>query len=139
MKTSCMRQTVIGIFFTLLLGACSSDSGGGGGGFIPTFNATWAVDGTDGAYRMDLQPNEANKNVEMGVFNGEEQHDNDPDLDGNPLSGSFNGKNIEYTIQRDNHNSVTFTGKMIPVNEESGQIIRIELSSSEGNIVLVPL
>lgn len=139
MKTSCVLQTALGIFFTLIMGACSSDSGAGGGGFIPTFNATWAVDGTDGAYRMDLQPNEANKNVESGVFNGEEQHDNDDDLDGNPLSGSFNGLSIEYTIQRANHNSVKYTGKMIPISDENHTIIRIDLSSSEGNIVLVPL
>lgn len=137
MKTSKMLMSIATIFFFVIIG-CSS-GGGEGGAFIPTFNATWAVEGTNGAYRMDLQPNEANKNVEMGVFPGEEQHDNDPDRDGNPLTGSFNGRNIEYTIQRGNHNNVKYSGIMIPVNEESGQIIRIELSSSEGNIVLVPL
>jgi len=139
MKTSCVLQTALGIFFTLILGACSSDSAGGGGGFIPTFNATWAVDGTDGAYRMDLQPNEANKNVESGVFNGEEQHDNNDDLDGNPLSGSFDGRSIEYTIQRPGNKKVQFKGTMIPVSDDNQTIIRIDLSSSEGNIVLVPL
>ncbi len=137
MKTSNLTQ-ILAVFFTLVMIGCSSDAGGGGA-FIPTFNATWEVDGTDGSYRMDLQPNEANKNVESGVFNGEEQHDDDDDLDNNPLSGSFNGLDIKYTIKRDNHVNIEYKGKMIPISDENHSIIRIDLSSSEGNIVLVPL
>ncbi len=137
MKTSHVLEIALGAFILLIAG-CSSDAGGGTT-FIPTFNATWAVEGTDGAYRMDLQPNEANKNVESGVFNGEEQNDNDDDLDNNPLSGSFNGLDIKYTIKRDNHVNIEYKGKMIPISDENHSIIRIDLSSSEGNIVLVPL
>lgn len=137
MKTSYVKRLFFGALTILCIAGC--DSSGGDAAFIPTFNATWAVDGTNGAYRMDLQPNEANKNVEKGVFNGEEQHDNDDTLDGNPLSGSFNGRNIEYTIQRPENKQIKFSGKMIPISDENTQIIRIELSSSEGSIVLVPL
>lgn len=141
MKTSYVQQIALGAIAIFAMAGCSSDSGGGTT-FIPAFNATWAVDGTNGVYRINLQPNEANQNVESGVFNGDEQHDNDDNLDGNLLSGSFNGLDIVFTIVRDSTDhskDVQYKGKMIPISETNHSIIRIDLSSSEGAIVLVPL
>ncbi len=106
--------------------------------FIPAFSATWNVE-NDADYRIDLQPDADNKNVHSGVFEGEEQHDSDNDRDGNPLSGSFNGLNIEFTIQRDNNVNIKYSGIMTPVSEDDHRIVRIELNSpQEGNLALVP-
>lgn len=140
MKTSYLCKIVLLAVFAFAWAGCSSDSGGTA--FIPGFNATWAVEGTNGEYRIDLQPNEANKNVPSGVFEGEEQNDNDPALDGNPLSGSFNGLDIEFTIVRDpldTHKNVRYKGKMEPTSDTNNRIIKINLTSSKGNLVLVPL
>lgn len=106
--------------------------------FIPAFSATWNVE-NDPDYRIDLQPDADNKNVVSGVFEGEELHDNDNDRNGNPLSGSFNGLNIEFTIVRDNNVNIKYSGIMRPVSEDDHTIVRIELNSpQEGNLVLVP-
>ena len=106
--------------------------------FLPAFAATWPVVGDDD-YRIDLQPDADNKNVHSGVFEGEEQHDLDNDRNGNPLSGSFNGLNIEFTIQRDNNVNIKYSGIMQPVSEDDHTIVRIELNSpQEGKLVLVP-
>ncbi len=124
----------------LILTDCGSDEAGIA--FIPSFNATWAVDDTNGEYRMDLQPDEANQNVPSGVFEGEEQNDNDSNLDGNPLSGTFNGLDIEFTIVRDSGDpsqNVKYTGTMEPISDTNNRIIKITLTSPEGNLVLVPL
>ncbi|WP_086476337.1 hypothetical protein [Arenibacter amylolyticus] len=137
MKTlNLFRIMIIAILVFACVGCSSSD--GGGTVFIPGFNATWPVEGTNGEYRMDLQPNAANRNVPSGVFNGEEQHDNDTIRDGNPLSGSFNGLDIEFTVTRKNNEKIQFKGKMIPVSETDHSITRINLNSPEGPISLVP-
>ncbi|GGW37076.1 hypothetical protein [Arenibacter certesii] len=136
MKTlSLFKIMVIAIIIFACVGCSSSD--GGGTVFIPGFNATWPVEGTNDEYRMDLQPNDANKNVPSGVFNGREEHDNNSALDGNPLSGSFNGLDIEFTITRANNVKVKYKGKMTPISETNHFINRINLTSSEGSIVLV--
>lgn len=135
MKTTYLRSTLWAVFAFMLIG-CSS--GPAGGGFIPGFNATWGVEGNDDR-QIDLQPDEANKNVPHGVFPGDEiLIENDTTIK-NPLSGSFNGLDIEFTIQRPNHSSVQYKGKMQPISELDHTIIRIELTSPEGNMVLVPL
>ncbi len=141
MKTSHVLQIAFCALFAIAAIGCSSSDDGDGGAFIPTFNATWPVEGTDGAYRMSLQPNEANKNIKSGVFTGEEQHDNDTIRDGNPLSGSFNGLDIEFTVIRDaadRHKDVKFQGTMTPTSKTDHNIVRIDLNSSEGSIALVP-
>ncbi|MGQ1786010.1 hypothetical protein [Saccharicrinis sp. GN24d3] len=102
--------------------------------FIPAFAATWPVVG-DENYEIDLQPDEDNKGVASGVFNGAEFHQTDPDRNGNDLSGSFDGLDIEFTIVRPN-GSVRYTGKMIPVSDTDHTIVRIELTSSEGDLIL---
>lgn len=136
MKTTNFYKTLLlTLFFSILLG-CSSDPPGGGGGFIPGFNATWPVQG-DNDRQIDLQPNEANKNVPHGVFNGEEIIEEDDATIGNPLSGSFNGLAIEFTIKRSDHEQVKYTGTMTPISEDNHFIVRIELNSSEGSMVLV--
>ncbi len=140
MKTMSLFRIIMVASLVIILSGCGSDPAGVA--FIPSFNATWAVEGTNGEYRMDLQPNEANQNIASGVFEGEEQNDNDSDLDGNPLSGSFNGLDIEFTIVRDSEDpskNVKYTGKMEPISDTNHRIIRIPLNSSEGNLVLVPL
>ena len=103
--------------------------------FIPAFSATWPVENNND-YRIDLQPNEANKNVHSGIFEGEELHDTNLDLDGNFLSGSFKGLDIEFTIERNNGPDVQYIGKMIPISDTDHTITRIELTSSEGDLVL---
>jgi hypothetical protein len=74
--------------------------------------------------------------VESGVFEGEELHFSDPARDGTPLSGSFDGLDIQFTIFRQNNMNVKYTGKMIPVSETDHNIVRIELNSSEGPLIL---
>ncbi len=105
--------------------------------FIPAFAATWNVE-NDPDYRIDLQPDANNKNVPVGVFEGEEIHDTNSDLDGNPLSGSFNGLDIEFTIQRPNNVNVHYAGKMQTISETDHTVIKIFLNSPEGPLVLVP-
>lgn len=103
--------------------------------FIPAFSATWP-DANDPDHQIDLQPNDANKNVESGVFEGQEIHFSDPDKDGNPLSGSFDGLDIQFTIERPNNVKIKYTGKMIPVSDTDHTIVKINLNSSEGPLVL---
>lgn len=102
--------------------------------FIPAFAADWPVVG-DEDYEIELRPVGENLNVASGVFPGEERHFSDPARNENPLSGSFNGLNIEFTIQRPSGH-VQYTGRMIPVSDTDHSIIRIELTSSEGALVL---
>jgi len=130
MKINNYYKTMLLAFFIFILGSCSSTPSGGG--FIPGFNATWPVQG-DNNRQIDLQPDEANKNVPHGVFSGKEIID---DTITNPLSGSFDGLNIEFTIQRPNHHSVQYTGSMITISEVNHFVIRIELHSSEDSMVL---
>lgn len=128
MKTTYLQKSFWAALIFILMG-CSS---GADPSFIPGFNATWPVQG-DADRQIDLQPNEANKNVPHGVFNGKEIIN---DTINNQLSGSFNGLDIEFTIQRANHEQVQYTGRMIPVSEIDHFIVRIELSSSEGSMIL---
>lgn len=105
--------------------------------FIPAFAAEWPVVGVEG-YSMDLQPDEDNKKVESGIFEGAEQnHPTDPNKENNKLKGKFDGLDIEFTIFRPN-GDITYTGKMTPVSDEDHRIIRIDLNSSEGKLVLAP-
>lgn len=129
MKNTNFYTRMLLIFFASFLVGCSSNPGTS---FIPGFNATWPVQG-DADRQIDLQPDEANKNVPHGVFNGKEIIN---DTIENQLSGSFNGLDIEFTIQRSDHESVQYTGRMIPISEIDHFIIRIELSSSEAPMIL---
>ena len=104
--------------------------------FIPIFSATWPVQG-DEDYFIDLQPDDDNKNVESGVFEGEEIHFSIPEKDGNFLSGSFKGHDIQFTIQRPNNVNVKYTGTMKTASESDSFVTRIELHSSEGSLILV--
>ncbi|WP_282124454.1 hypothetical protein [Algibacter mikhailovii] len=105
--------------------------------FIPAFAAEWPVQGVEG-YSIDLQPDDANKGVPSGVFEGRElNHPTDPNRQDNLLEGSFNGLNIEFTIDRPNGN-IQYKGKMTPVSDEDHTIVRIDLNSSEGKLVLSP-
>lgn len=99
--------------------------------FIPAFAATWP-DANDNEHRVNIQSNDEGK--KSGIIFGDEQHDSDSDKTGN-LTGKFDGLNIEITIERPT-GDITYTGKMIPKSDEDHQIIRIELSSSEDNLVL---
>lgn len=105
--------------------------------FIPAFAAEWPVVGVDG-YSIDLQPDEENKGVESGIFEGAElNHPTDPNRENNKLEGRFDGLNIEFTIFRSNGN-IKYSGKMTPVSDEDHTIIRIDLNSTEGKLVLEP-
>lgn len=99
--------------------------------FIPAFTATWP-DANDSEHRLNIQSNDEGK--ESGIIFGDEQHDSNADKRGD-LSGKFNGLNIEITIERPTGN-ITYTGKMIPTSDEDHQIIRMEFSSSEDNLIL---
>ncbi|XCF07632.1 hypothetical protein ABI125_07165 [Tamlana crocina] len=102
--------------------------------FIPAFTATWPVEGGDG-YAFSIQSNDEGK--EMGlIFGAEKNYPNDTDGDDNPLEGKFDGLDIEFTVTRDDDSKVKFTGKMVPTSNEDHQIIRYNLSSTEGDIVL---
>lgn len=101
--------------------------------FIPAFAATWP-DANDIEHRVNIQSDDEGK--ESGIIFGDEQHDSDSDKRGK-LSGKFDGLNIEITIERPT-GDITYIGKMIPTSDEDHQIIRIELSSSEDNLILKP-
>ncbi|WP_149274916.1 hypothetical protein [Pareuzebyella sediminis] len=135
MKTSNALRIVLGILVVVTSIGCGSEDVGGGVTFIPTFNATWPVEG-DEDRQISLQPNEDNKGVEKGIFEGAEILQTDSGEVQNPLAGSFNGLNIEFTITRENNAKVKYTGLMVPVSETDHQIVRIELHSSEGNLAL---
>jgi hypothetical protein len=103
--------------------------------FIPAFAATWPVKGFDD-YSIDLQPDEENKGVKSGIFEGKElNHPTDLNKQNNFLSGSFDQLNIEFTIERPNGN-IKYSRRMIPVSDEDHTIKQINLSSSEGDLVL---
>ena len=101
--------------------------------FIPAFAAEWSVVG-DSDYFIDLRPDDSKK-VKSDDFTGTEFHFADSARDDNPIVGSFNGLNIEFTIKRD-AGDIKYTGKMTPVSDDDHNIIRIELNSSEGALVL---
>lgn len=104
--------------------------------FIPAFSATWPVQG-DPEYFIDLRNADQEEDVPSGPLTGFEDHDSDPARQLNDLVGSFNGLDIEFTILRNNgQNPIKYTGKMIPVSDENHAIVRIELNSSEGPLVL---
>lgn len=105
--------------------------------FLPAFATTWPVENNED-YSVDSQPDEANKNVHSGIFEGEELHQTNPDLNGNFLSGSFIGLDIEFTIERNNVPDVQYIGKMVPISDTDHTIVRIVLNSSEGSLVLAP-
>ena len=102
--------------------------------FIPAFSATWSVQGSPD-WNIDINGDDQNGNVHAGAITGFEFHDSDPSRDGNELVGSFDGLDIEFTIQRPTGN-VQYTGKMTPVSDEDHTITRIEMESSEGPMVL---
>ncbi|NJX14921.1 hypothetical protein [Tamlana crocina] len=102
--------------------------------FIPAFTATWPVVGGNG-YSFSIQSDEEGE--ESGeIFGAEIDYPNDIDGLENPFTGSFNGLDIEFTVTRDDDSKVKFSGKMVPKSNEDHQIIRYNLSSPEGNIVL---
>lgn len=131
---------------TILFGIFSScggsgDPGGGGTIFIPDFTATWPVEGDDN-YRIGLQYPGALQNEDKPTHSGligdcEEEHDTDSERSGNPITGSFDGLDIKFTINRDNGDVIHYEGEMIPVSETNHRIVRIELNSpQEGKLVL---
>ncbi len=135
MKTLYLIRSGIRVFIAILIIGCGAETVAAIL-FIPAFSATWNVEGND-VYRIDLQPDEANKGVHAGVFEGEEQHDTIPAHDGNFLSGSFSGLNIEFTIERPNNEKIQYVGRMQTISDTDHQVIRIELQSTEGALVLV--
>jgi hypothetical protein len=102
--------------------------------FIPAFTATWPVVGGNG-YSFSIQSDdEGEKSGE--IFGAEIDYPNDTDGFENPLEGKFHGLDIEFTVTRDDDSKVKFKGKMVPKSNEDHQIIRYNLSSPEGDIVL---
>ncbi|WP_418604229.1 hypothetical protein [Hwangdonia sp.] len=102
--------------------------------FIPAFTAGWPVVGVPD-YTINLQSDD--EGLESGIIFGDESnHPTDADKQFNTLDGSFNGLNIEFTINRPNDVKMKYTGKMIPISDENHTIIRMELNSSEGALVL---
>lgn len=132
MKTLNLLKKSIAIVFTGIIVACGAETLAAIV-FIPAFAAEWPVVG-DADHFIDLRPDDTKK-VESDSFTGTEFHFSDNDRDNNPISGNFNGLNIEFTIERPTGN-ITYTGKMTPVSNENHTIIRIEVNSSEGKLVL---
>lgn len=139
MKTySLIKKTLVIIIASIIL-ACGAETIAALV-FIPAFAATWP-DANDSEHRISLQPEGENLGVESGIFDGDEQHDSDNTRDGNKLEGSFNGLNIEFTIERLSNNDqdttyVQFTGTMIPSSDEDHTITRINLNSSQETLIL---
>ncbi|HMB64400.1 MAG TPA: hypothetical protein VKN36_15075 [Eudoraea sp.] len=130
-----LKRTLITIF-AVVIAACGAETVAAIL-FIPAFAATWNVE-NDNEYRIDLQPDENNKNVPAGVFEGEEQHDSDSERDGNLITGTFSGLDIVFTIHRPQNVKIQYVGKMQPVSDTDHSIVRIVLNSSEGTLILVP-
>ncbi len=101
--------------------------------FLPAFAATWP-DANDDEHFIDLRPEGVDGEMESGVINGFESHSSDPEKEGD-LSGTFNGLDIEFTVERQSGN-VQFTGTMTPVSNTDHNITRIDLTSSDGILVL---
>ncbi len=127
-----VKKTVI-ILFASLIVACGTETILLSI-FIPAFAANWPVVG-DTQYFFDLRPDDED-NVESGTFTGREEHGSGDFRDNNPITGSFDGLMIEFTIARQNGDVITYTGEMEPISDENHNIIRIELESSEGPLVL---
>ncbi|RMA64314.1 hypothetical protein [Ulvibacter antarcticus] len=128
------KKSVFAIVIGLLFFACKSDSGTEDIGtiFIGIFDNTWEVQGVDnysfGIFR------DGSIGTTSGILFGNEDHPNSGSID--MINGTFDGLNLAFTIPRTNGN-VVFTGVMTPTSETDHTIIRIDLSSSEGeNLVL---
>ncbi len=102
--------------------------------FIPAFSATWPAVG-DQDYFIDLRNSDPTEMSHEGTITGFEDRLVNNQNEINDLTGSYDGLEIEFTIERSSGN-VQYTGEMIPVSDEDHNIIRIELQSSEGSLVL---
>ena len=116
---------LLGSMMILLLGC----GGGGGGGptapavFIPDIGRIW-FEPSNTSHNFSFIP--ANSGVESSTFTGEESQANG---NINNLTGSYNGRQIQFTIQRPQSN-VLFQGQFTDKDTMS-------LSSSTGNLTLV--
>jgi hypothetical protein len=132
MKTmNSLKKTVI-ILFASFIVACGAETVAALI-FLPAFAATWP-DVNDDEHFIDLRPVGEDGELESGAITGFESHDSDPNKEGD-LTGKFNGLNIEFTVERPNGN-IKFTGKMTPISDTEHTITKIELTSSEGVLVL---
>lgn len=102
--------------------------------YIGSFDNTWNVVDIEG-YEIGIF-RDGPTNTTSGDLRGFEDHPEKGFTD--MVSGSFNGLDINFTIPGNNGNKdVTFTGKMTPKSETVHDIIRINLTTSEGeNLVL---
>lgn len=106
--------------------------------FIPAFGAVWSVE-NDSDYKIGIF-RDGSLEESSGKLSGQEEHLSNPLKDGNDIIGTFDGLNIEFTIERDisGGGNVTYSGKMIPF-QETDSIVKIELNSvQEGDLVLIP-
>lgn len=135
MKTfNLIKRSIIITFFSIIV-ACGAETVAAIV-FIPAFAGPWPVEGFDD-YSFSIQSDDEGK--ESGeIFGAEIDYPDDTNGLQNTLEGKFNGLDIEFTVTRDDNSKVKFTGKMVPKSNEDHQIIRIDLNSPDGKLVLVP-
>ena len=106
---------------------------------IVAFSATWDVEG-DPDHTIEFRQDFENRMVPMGIFTGREFHQSNPDLDQNLLAGSFNGKDIEFIIQRRNiGQEIKYQGIMETTGpDDNSTAVKMILDSSIGTLVLLP-
>ena len=136
MKSIKKLKSVISVVFILTILSCGSELVIP---FIIGLSATWQ-DVNDPDHRIEIRPSMENRNAKSGIFTGRELHETDDLRDSNLISGTFEGENIAFTILRrkiDPDEEVTYSGIMQTVEEgDSARVVRIELTSSEGPLIL---
>lgn len=103
--------------------------------FYGIFDNEWEVEGTDD-YIIGLFRDEDSQDTSSGVLQGHEDH---PVHGFNSMiNGTFDGLDLEFTIPRnEGAENVVFSGTMTPTSETDHNIIRIDLTTSENeNLVL---
>ncbi|WP_136464959.1 hypothetical protein [Flagellimonas onchidii] len=103
---------------------------------IPLFSNNWS-DANDEEHFIFLQNESFDES--SGTLRGEERHESDSNRNENEIVGTFDQEQIEFTIQRnDGNNPIVYTGTMFPLSDDDPTIVRMELTSSEGSLILVP-
>ena len=146
MKTSSLlvQKFIFPIFIGMLFYGCDPESSPGpdpGPGpletiFFGIFDNEWEVEGVDN-YFIGIFRDGA-EDTSSGELRGFEDH---PDLGfSDMVNGTFDGLDIEFTIARDDGaNNVVFSGTMTPTSETDHNIIRIDLTTSENETLVLTI
>ncbi len=105
--------------------------------FIGNFDNEWEVQGGNGHF-IGIFRDEDSLDGSAGTLNGNEDHP----VHGfsEMINGSFDGLDIQFTIARDDGASnVVFTGTMTPTSETDHQIIRMDLTTSDNEELVLTI